>query len=287
MIKIGIYGYECTREISFDSYKIIPLTNNYTEAKKLASEQHVYNLTGFLEIDEKKSTNLYELIFNLEAVLSFIDQKDVILTNKYGESEGYNNLNNEFPKTLNIHYRNSGGGKVVMSDAHSTNSRENFIEMAMNKLSDLNDTNNKVFRSAFFKTIEVFRSPRNFIDVSYYLLFSALESLSRAVFSDYKSTSSKPIANLLSKYNFDISQDNVNNLYKSVSTYSHLRNSLFHNSELETEVNINGSIKDLKLSTFYPHFRRLLPLVMMKYIGFDDGHINWNSWLDRMIFKAK
>jgi hypothetical protein len=66
-------------------------------------------------------------------------------------------------------------------------------------------------------------------------------------------------------------------LYRSVSTYTHLRNALFHKGIFETKVNINGSIIKLELSNFYSPFQRHLPLFMMRYIGFDDGYINWGE----------
>lgn len=245
-------------------------------------------MTAFLEVDNETTIDLRQLIFDLEAVLSFIDQKDIIVANILNDSAEYDQLGDDYPNFLSGHYRHNGGGQVIMSDVFSKDSRKIFIDLAMSKLTDKSDTNNKTFRSAFFKTIEVFRAKESFIDVSYYLLFSALESLCRAVFNNYSSKNcSEPIAKLLSQYGFDISQDDNTNLYKSVSTYAHLRNALFHNGKFEKEVNINGSVTKLELSTYYPQFKGLMPLVMMKYIGFDDGYINWNSWIDRIAFKSK
>jgi hypothetical protein len=288
MIRIGIYGYECTKEAIFDTYKIIPVSNEHSKVSKLSSSQNTYNLTAFLEVDNETIIDLRQLIFDLEAVLSFIDQKDIIVSNELNDSEEYDQLGEDYPKFLNGHYRHNGGGKVIMSDASSKDSRKSFIDLAMTKLTDRADSNNETFRSAFFKTIEVFRAKEPFTDVSYYLMFSALESLSRAVFNDYSSRNcAEPIAKLLRQYDFDIFQDNTTNLYKSVSTYVHLRNALFHNGKFEADVNFNGSITKLKLSTYYPLFKMLMPLVLMKYIGFDDGHINWNRWIDRMMFKPK
>jgi len=163
--------------------------------------------------------------------------------------------------------------------------KEDCIQKALNKLKE-SDQNQGVFRSALFKSIESFRGSESFIDVNYYLLFSALESLSRYHLDDYDSKNvSTPIAKFLKPYNFDISQDNVKNLTQSVSTYTHLRNALFHNGKLECEPNINGTYIKLEMSEYYANFSMLVPLVMLKYIGFDDGYTNWNSWLDRMPFK--
>jgi hypothetical protein len=118
MIRIGIYGYECTKESIFDAYKIIPVSNEHTKVSKLSSDQNRYNLTAFLEVDNETINNdLRKLTFDLEAVLSFIDQKDIIVSNELNDSEKYDQFGEDYPKFLIGHYRHSGGGKVIMSDA--------------------------------------------------------------------------------------------------------------------------------------------------------------------------
>ena len=286
MVRLGIYGYECTREAVFDMYRMVPLSNTHQEVEALASDRNAYNLTAFLEVNSESANYLRQLIFDLEGVLSFIDQKDVLIANRLRDSEDYGQLAEDYPKSISGHFRHSGGGKVVMSDAFSSDSRRTFIELAMAKLTDTTDTNNATFRGAFYKSIEVFRARQRFIDVSFYLLFSALESLSRAALSDTSPNCAKPIGQLLRTYGFDIYENSVRDLRKSVSTYARLRNALFHNGKHEAETNVNGTTITLALSDYLSPFERLVPLVMMKYIGFDDGRTNWNSWLDRMMFKS-
>ena len=287
MIKLGIYGYECTKSANFDHFKIIPFSTSYDEVLGLSSDQNKYNLTSFLEINDENTINIPSFIFDLTGVLSFIDQKDIVIQNQLNDEEEYNNLNENYPRYINDGIRPNGIGKTIMGDAFVIDSRRLFIDRALTKLSDTSDPNNECFRQAFFKTIEVFRAKRTYIDVSYYLLFSALESLSRSVLNGYTSTNcATPITNYLQSLNFDIYQDKRDELNKAVSTYAHLRNSLFHNGKFYKEVNFNGNIVRLKLMEFYSNLEILLPLVMMKYIEFDDGHINWNSWLDRQMFKV-
>lgn len=287
MKRFGIYGYECTCLAEFDFFKIIPVSNDYSKVDRLASDLNAYNLTSFLEINDKGVDDEKQFIFDLQGVLSFIDQKEVLVSNLLREHESYESLDKDYPTKMLGNAR-CNSGKVVMSDAVSDGSRKIFIEMALKKLSDKTDPVNKVFRGAFFRVIEVFRQADSFIDVKYYLLFSALESLSRAVFDDYDSKNcSVLISKFMSQCNLGLVQDDSVNLYRSVSTYGHLRNALFHNGKFEKTINLNGSETKLELSKYYSQFEMLLPLVMMKYIGFDDGYINWNSWLDRMMFKDK
>lgn len=285
MKNYGIYGYEISRPAEFDGFRLSPVTGNYTEVKKKASDLDNYYLTGFLEVDETQFPDARALIFDLQGVLSFIDQKNVIISNLLREHETFENLDEDYPTKLTALRRINGGGSVILGDAFSSSSRRDFIAMAIDKLKE-SDAENGAFRGAFFKSIEVFRGSNNFIDVNYYLLFSALESLSRFHLNDYTSKNcSTPIAKFLEPFGFDISQDNTRELVKSVSTYTHIRNALFHNGKFECEVNINGEMEKISISKYYSQFDTLITLIMLKYIGFDDGHINWNCWLDRMPFK--
>lgn len=285
MKSYGIYGYEISRPAEFDGFRLTPLTDNYTEIRNKASDLDNYHLTGFLEIDEIRFSDIRALIFDLQGVLSFIDQKNVIVTNLLRENETFENLDEDYPTKLTALKRINGGGNVILGDTFSSNSRSDFITMALAKLKE-SDAENGAFRGAFFKSIEVFRGSDSFIDVNYYLLFSVLESLSRFHLNDYTSKNcSTPIAKFLEPFGFDISQDNTRELVKSVSTYTHIRNALFHNGKFECEVNINGQMEKITISKYYSQFNMLIPLIMLKYIGFDDGHINWNCWLDRMPFR--
>ena len=74
-------------------------------------------------------------------------------------------------------------------------------------------------------------------------------------------------------------------LARAISTYTHLRNALFHNSQLVANVDINGTSVELKLTDYLFHLGHLVSLVVLKAVNFDDGHINWNGWIDRQPFK--
>lgn len=287
MIRYGIYGYEISVANELEGFKLVPYCDDYSSVKKLASDLDNYNLTGFLEIDDdNKVTDEGSLIFDLQAVLSFVDQKSVIITNSLHDDESYTNLGDDYPQVLTAYKRTNGGGGLILGDTFSRNSRRDFIAKALVRLSDKSDNSNESFRGAFFRSVETFRGSGGFIDVDYYLLFSALETLCRSYCGDYKTRNcSVPITKVLIEYGFDVSQNNPKELIKAVSTYARLRNALFHNSRLEWEGKIGNQMIVLRLTEYFSPFRRLVPLVIMKAIEFDDGHINWNSWLDRMSFK--
>jgi len=283
MQQFGIYGYECSRKMEFDSYTITPITTKHADAKRLAADQKRYFLTAILEFKEKQPPEvLRKLLFDLEAVLSFIDQVDVIILAQSARTEYQTDGEQKYIVT---HPRNKGCGQVIISDCFETNSRKEFIAMAMQKLEDDQHDRGKAFRTSFFKEIEVFRGRTIIMDVTYYLLFSSLEALSRAFYRKYGGNAAEPIANFLIEHGFDVEQDNYLDLKKGVSNYTELRNALFHNGKIEKTIQRNGRRIDLKLVDFHDELWRLLPFVLIKYIGFDDGHINWNGWLDRNYFK--
>lgn len=60
---------------------------------------------------------------------------------------------------------------------------------------------------------------------------------------------------------------------------------LFHNGAFERTFNENGKAITLKLSEYESYLRRLVPDLLLKVMGYDDGHINWNRWLDRQPFR--
>ncbi|SMO94612.1 hypothetical protein [Fodinibius sediminis] len=280
----GVYGFEISKPLKLDGLTIQPVYQDFTKLQKLSKDENCYHLTGVIRYE--KSTVEIDL-FDLEGVLAFIDHRDVIVANKIQAKDMHEAIS-KLPSQINGLKRHGGGGKVIMSDAFSESSREDFTKLALDELAkDRNNGNldRSVFRIAFFKTIEVFRARKQFREVSYYLLFSALESLARFSESDYTSSAEIPISQFLIGLGFDVKQNNPQNLRRSISTYSNLRNALFHNSQTKTEVNYNGDVVELNLNDYFGYFNRLMPLVIIKYLGFDDGHIRWQSWIDRQPFK--
>lgn len=271
----SIYGYNLTSEYNFDSFKIIPKLNDHDTVNTLSSDSEYYNLTGYIEFSENFQHDISEFLFNLQAILSFIDQRDVLIILHKSEVITPVKLNGQ---------RLDGGGEVIGKDCFFPGSRKLFIEKSIQCLYNTSDSNLEIFKSAFFKTIEVFRSRKIFIEISYFLLFSALESLSRAELNDYTPNSAAVISKYLQQNRFDIKENNIHDLKRATISYAHVRNSLFHNAFFEVNKNINGQVHNFKISVYLPILNRLLPLVIMKYIGFDDGHINWDSWIDRQPF---
>jgi hypothetical protein len=98
--------------------------------------------------------------------------------------------------------------------------------------------------------------------------------------------SSIPIAKILQNFGFDFKVNYPSDLQRSVSSYTHLRNGLFHRSAQEVTINQNGTDVIYKISDYWGTLSSLVPLIIMKAIGFDDGHINWDRWRTRIAFSS-
>lgn len=278
----GLYGIQITRPIKVWGLTFEPITNDHQQAEKLARDLDLYHLTATVSgvsLDP-------ELCSKLEAVLSFIEHLDVLVSIPIQRIAVDESVTTLFPKSLATQRRNSGGGAVVGVDTFFPHSRAKFIELALQHLSDDAFCNSTKFNSLFFKCVETFRQRRPFLDISYFLLYSGLESYARAVREDRISkNSSEPIYQLLESYGFKVYLEKPSELSRAISTYTHLRNALFHNSEFQATVPMNGLQVQLNTTEYFYNLSMLVSLTIMKAIQFDDGHINWDAWIDRQLFK--
>lgn len=141
------------------------------------------------------------------------------------------------------------------------------------------------FNSLFFKAVETFRQRKPFLEISYFLLMSGLEAFARESLHDYASKSVVPITQLLSRYGFRVDEDNPRELARAITTYLHLRNALFHQGEFSKTVQVNDDQVTLDCSAHLYNLSMLVSLTCMKAIGFDDGHTNWECWIDRRLHR--
>lgn len=223
-------------------------------------------------------------MFRLEAVLSFIEHLDVIVTEPMALE--LNQPHDQFPRVLRTSRRHNGGGAMIGSDTFFPDSRSSFIEKALQRLDDSAYCEATGYRILFFKTSETFRQRKPFIEVSYFLLFSGLETYVRKSLNDFDS---KEVAVLLNKHlrtlGFNVFNFKESQLERSMDTYARLRNALFHNSKFEAHRKINGNDHTYQLTDFYAQFLILVALVVVKATDFDDGHLNWDAWVDRQLLR--
>ena len=279
-LQAGIYGYEITRPIVGSGFRIDPRTTDFQQSQHWAREENAYHLTAIVSGPSVND----DFLFDLEAILSFVEHLDVIVTTpRIIEAEV---VFSAFEPMITTHRRSNGGGAALPRDIFFCNARGDFVVACLGKLSDGAFCSRTQFRALFFKKVETFRQRRPFLEVSYFLLYSGLESYARAVLNDRDTrNSSTPICRLLQQFGFDVSEERPNDLPRAISTYTHLRNSLFHNSEFDARINLNGTVVEIKVIDYFFHLLQLITLVVFKAVEFDDGHINWDSWIDRQPFK--
>lgn len=178
-----------------------------------------------------------------------------------------------------------GPGRIILEDYFAPQSRATFIDLAMRKLTENVKSDQNPFRTAFYKSMVSFRESMSYVDVDYFLNFSALESLCRYIQNDFKpGKAPKILSTVLKEYGFDVSKDENNVKQRNMMHYCNLRNSLFHNGEYIAFANNSKPESIIYLKDYSSNLKLLLPLVLMKYIGFDDGTINWDSWIDHEPF---
>ncbi|MFM2476655.1 hypothetical protein [Celerinatantimonas sp. MCCC 1A17872] len=266
----GIYGYRCTYPITNEMFCITPKFWDYKSVNEQFKNKEYLVLMATVELFCDRA-EIEQQLFDLEGVLSFIEQSDVVILPKM----------NNFPEKIDRIWPRRSSGEIIIEDSFFQESRSNFIKLALNALK------NEAFRVSFFMVVEVLKQRKNYINISYYLYFTSLESLCRHIEDDEKSSAEEVIYRVLNKkYGFDIKQANPVHLNKGVSTYCAIRNALIHNQKFQTKLYMgNGIIKNIKASDYVNYFYLLVPLVLLKFIGFDDTHINWEQWLNRRAFK--
>lgn len=277
----GIYGYEITRAFTVCGMQFLPILTSHDEAKAAARDLEQYNLTAVVVADDFPG----DILFRLEAVLSFIEHLDVVVSQPTLVTEP-KQPHNQFPQTIRTSPRHNGGGAILWSDTFFPASRPTFIEKAVQRLGDLAHCEATGYKTLFFKTTETFRQRRPFMEVSYFLLFSGLETYVRKSLIDFKPTG---VASLLDKHlralSFNVQKTTENQPERAMETYAKFRNALFHNSKFEAELKVGGIKNIYQLTDFYYQFLMLVTLVVVKATDFDDGHINWDAWVDRQLFK--
>lgn len=276
----GIYGYEITRQFTACGMQFVPLITSFREAQDSARALDQYNLTAVVIADDFPG----DLLFRLEAVLSFIEHLEVIVTEPMPLLSPQ--PQDQFPKVLKTTRRHNGGGAVVGSDTFFPNSRATFIEKALQRLGDSAYCEATGYGILFFKTTETFRQRKPFIEVSYFLLFSGLETYVRRSLNDFESNEVAVLLNRqLRVLGFTVFSFSEAQLDRSMDTYARLRNALFHSSKFEAHRRIRGKLHTYQLSDFYSQFLILVALVVVKATGFDDGHLNWDAWIDGQLLK--
>ena len=274
MFTVGIYGFTLTKITHFSFGTMYPIETSFLKLKKYRQDKGKLYLTALLELDIIDKSETDDIIFHLEKILSFIEQRAVFIRHQLNNKTHKFDLPIDYPLFITPNINLSSSGEIILEDCFSKNSRRYFIELAINKIIIARD---RPFTTILHKNVLVFSNPINYLDVSYYLLFSGLESLVRERENDFKSNITPIMYRYLKKHGFNINQQNNKHHDISLDIYCSLRNALFHNGQFQTMPMKRGSKTiSFALKDFYSQFKRLNCLVILKEAEFSDHHINWN-----------
>ena len=160
----GIYGYQITRPIDLPGLRIEPRSSDHNQTKQWARDLDVYQLTAVL-----KGTSITDdFLFNLEAVLSFVEHLNVLISSP--EEQTNDDPFAQFSPSIRMHRRYNGGGEIIGEDTFYQTSRSLFILKALDRLQDPHFCEQTQFKILLFKCVET--SPAKAI--CRYLLFSSL-----------------------------------------------------------------------------------------------------------------
>lgn len=271
----AIYGYEFTREFEHCGMKFVPRHTWITEAHESARHLTRYNLTGVVLLDAYD----HHTIFCLEAVLSFIEHLDVLISDP--EEVDASDYFSAFPEVARTAPRHNGGGAILHQDTFFPTMRSDFVCLALDRLADSTFCDATGWSTLFFKVTAPFRQKSPYIEVSYFFLFSGLETYVRRTLGEPDATDiATLISRRLKQLGFNIYSYSPKDLKRSADSYARLRNALFHNSSLlTTRRGANGSITQYSLVDYYAHFMLLSSLVVLRAVDFDHPRIHWDSWI--------
>lgn len=295
IVKFAVYGFFFNEKFSFSGFRFIPVKYNlkFWDEVKISKEKYQYNLTGYIEsenVDEK------DFIFTMQTVLTFVQQQDVMIR-LIETGEVFKSYISDFER------RGCGAPFAFYSDL-----QQEIIEKLYCKI--INEPNEEEFKSLVFKVTEPFHMRKNYIELTYYLYFSGLEAFCGKYIESYFPNIEKPkdasrkIAHVLEELKIDYIQvdlhDTKHNLRSksfdkkyflrlSLSTYSNLRNSLFHQNKFTAHTvasnirNKDGAYpkEEVVIAEYEYNLQRLCNAVILKYINIHNSKLDCSKWYTR------
>lgn len=315
MAKYAIYGFFFSKDFSTKraSFSVINEDIKFYDKVKKTQDRKNYNLSGYIETSE---SDLEEFVFTMEAVLSFVQQQSVRLVEICSDNIAEPCYECSF-------LRHGSGAPFAMHQ----DIQEEIIDKLYEKLLDYNDPcnlktenspfdnqHNFEFKSFVYKTLEPMKMRNYSIEIPFYLYFSGLEAFCeqyiKSFITDLKINEKdvrQNIAPVLEKlginYIFADWPDGLFNwrnkkvdkdefLKLSISTYSNLRNSLFHQNLFIASTETSTKFKKIdgkqihpeetvKITDYDYYLHRLCDVVILKYIGLQNQRLDCSKWYTR------
>lgn len=304
-MRFAIYGFFFNKPFCFNDFCFSPIRVDlsFGEKVKLSTDTYRYNLTGYIDTPEIDSQ---DFIFTMQAVLTFVQQQDVIITEIFDDDiqseyfSGFERIGSGAPFGMYSDLQQEIIEKLYFKLLDKTdlcNQKNNNSSLALE--------NNCEFSSLVYKVIEPFHMRKKFIEISYYLYFSGLEAFCKQYLKSYypetkiSNDVSKNFAEMLEKLeinyihicskdcNYNL-RNKINDKEKflklSLSTYSNLRNSLFHQNLFVAEVQCSMAKNDkesVHITDYEYSLLRLCNAVILKYIGVNNSRLDCSKWYTR------
>jgi hypothetical protein len=273
----GIYGFEFTLPITVETVTLVPLLSG-SESERLAADPDEFHLTGYGRINAAGSPgrDYWQLVQTIAAGMTFVQQQHV-RTTKLVEISAGNSVDDMIrskgiPPSFDLAMDRQGWGAVVMSDRYLPTSRSDILRLFVDRFKV--EVKTDALRKAVFRNIEICRLANSLVELHHFLAFSALEILGRNHTGDTKGRVARCINQLLRHHGFDSKEADIQG-------WATARNKLFHEGLL---VSTDKSGREIRLTDQLFALTQVLTDVILKELGSDDGHINWNRWKDRMAF---
>jgi hypothetical protein len=277
---VGIYGYSFSRHFSAGGVDFLPLFG-YPECLDRAKDPGGFQLTGYGRFvtpsaNARKDALTADII---AAGMTFIQRQHVVVSRLVDISPGDSIesfvQSEAFRISIHSPCPRFTFGECILADAFCPDSRRAFLQTFYERFES--ERPNDPLRQALFRFIEIFKLSTLFVEIHHFLAFSALELLARSK-GEYEGqrNSAVPIAKMLNDLGFVVQQTEV-------EQWTHARNRLFHNGQLSSADPKGGPA--IHLMKQIRGITAVLCDVLLKDLPFDDGHINWNRWRDRIAFR--
>lgn len=160
----------------------------------------------------------------------------------------------------------------IKDDVWSSGSMTSFLQLFLDRFEVENPSD--PLRMAVYRQLEISRLSTPFVELHHFLAFSALELLARESASSWEHRNSAvPITEYLSGLGFQIAQ-------REVEEWCIARNEAFHRGRLV--VPATATRPEIRLTKQVHAISELVCVVILRCMGFDDGHVSWDRWRTRM-----
>jgi hypothetical protein len=277
-IVFGIYGFSFSRRATVIDADLVPLYAS-PESQKRATDRKTLDLTGYGVFPSGRQFQWQDqaaFVRRLADGMTFCQQQMVLASRLISLSAGDTAdamiASGRLPRSLPILADRHTAGQLIGEDAFWATSRTAFLETFLAHVRQAPATD--PLTAAFYRQIEVWKLFHPHVELEHYLFFSGLEILGRAFGPQPNHRNAAvPIAGFLRAHGFAVTQ-------ALVEDWAAARNAVFHRGLLET----TRGAKNIRLVDHLYQLGTLLGDAALKQLGFDDGHLNWSRWKDRIPF---